>query len=210
MTRDEELTCIRRVLAGERNAFEALVEDNQRRVYTLALHMLGNEQDASDAAQEAFLRAYTSLHSFRGDSRFSTWICRLAANQCVDVLRARGRQGAMLSLTAELPDEDGELREIQLPDERFSPETALEKKELRAALARGLAELPEEYRQILVLRELAGLSYEELEKTLKLEKGTVKSRLSRARKKLCAFLAGDGNLFGMPPSKETKGGVERG
>ena len=209
MTHEEELTCIRQVLSGDRNAFEKLVDDNQTRVYNIALRMLGNEDDALDAAQETFLRAYASLQSFRGESRFSTWICRLASNQCIDFLRARGRRINVVSLTSADPEEETGFQEIEIPDERFSPGNVLEKKELREALSRGLQELPEEYRRILVLRELGGLSYEELEAELRLEAGTVKSRLSRARKKLCAFLCGEGNLSNASPSKKTKGGVER-
>ncbi|MBQ2896302.1 MAG: sigma-70 family RNA polymerase sigma factor, partial [Oscillospiraceae bacterium] len=95
-------------------------------------------------------------------------------------------------------------------DERFAPESSLEKKELRENVQRALAALPADYRQILTLRELGGLSYEELGETLGLEAGTVKSRLARARQKLCALLSRDGNFSAPASSKKEKGGVKRG
>ena len=203
MTRDEELRLIERVLRGDNDAFEPLVLENQQRVYTVALRITGNEADAWDAAQEAFLRAYRSLKDFRGESRFSTWLYKLAGSAAIDLLRRR-RDAQLVSLY----DEEESIPEI--PDERFSPETELEKKELRENVQRALSLLPADYRQILTLRELGGLSYEELGETLGLEAGTVKSRLARARQKLCALLSRDGNFSAPASSKKEKGGVKRG
>lgn len=206
MTKEEELRLIQRVLAGDKNAYEPLVLEHQTKVYNLALRILGNETDAWDAAQEALLRAYTSLADFRGESRFGVWLYRLTNNICIDMLRKQKRRPAV-SLDA-MENEDGESERLEIPDERFSPQEELEKKELRAAVSRAMAQLPEEYRQILALREISGLSYEELAEALKLETGTVKSRLNRARKKLCALLLRDGN-FSMPESSNKgKGGVK--
>ena len=89
MTREEESAVIARVLAGDADAFEPLVREHQTNVYRLALRLLGNEADAADAAQDAFLKAYTSLGSFRGESRFSVWLYRLTNNVCIDALRRR-------------------------------------------------------------------------------------------------------------------------
>ena len=203
MTRDEELRLIERVLQVDTNAFEPLVLENQQRVYTVALRITGNEADAWDAAQEAFLRAYRSLKDFRGESRFSTWLYKLAGSAASDLLRRR-RDAQLVSLQ----DEEESLQEI--PDERFEPETELEKKELRENVRRALALLPADYRRILTLRELGGLSYEELADELGLEPGTVKSRLSRARQKLCTLLTRDGNFSAPTASKKEKGGVKRG
>ena len=203
MTAEEEKKLISRVLAGERDAFEPLVTANQTRVYSMALRITGNEADAADAAQEAFVRAYTALGSFRGESRFSTWLCRLAGNAAIDILRAR-KADRSISLS-ELANEDGELPDF--PDESCLPETELEKKELREEVRRAMAELPEEYRAILSMRELGELSYEELGEALSLEQGTVKSRLSRARARLCAILLRSGNFSACASSKERKGGA---
>ena len=204
MTREEELQLIAQVLAGDKNAYEPLVLEHQTQIYNLALRILGNETDAWDAAQDAFLRAYTNLADFRGESRFGVWLYRLTNNICLDILRKQKRRPAV-SLDA-MENEDGENETLQIPDERFSPQEELEKKELREAVSRAMNQLPEEYRQILSLREIGGLSYEELAGMLNLETGTVKSRLNRARKKLCALLLRDGN-FSMPASSNKgKGG----
>lgn len=191
MTRSEEMNIIYRVLSGDTNAFEALVIENQRQVYTLALKMTGNEEDAYDISQDAFVKAYRSLPKFRGDSKFSVWLYRLTSNLCLDFLRSRKRRAAFSTSYTNDEDED---RELEIPDERFSPETVLEKNELRISVNAAMAALPEDYRQILILREINGLSYDEIAEVLSLELGTVKSRIFRARKKLCSILMKDGNL----------------
>jgi RNA polymerase sigma-70 factor (ECF subfamily) len=202
LTVEEEIQLVRQAQGGDKNAFERLLLENQKHVYNLALRMVGNEHDALDAAQDAFLKAYNSLAQFRGDSRFSVWLYRLTSNVCIDFLRRRSKRD-VVSLSA--VNAEGEEQELEIPDERFSPENELQKKELRAAIGRGLDSLPAEYRRILVLRELGGLSYEELSDALGLEVGTVKSRLSRARKRLCGILLKDGNLSDLSPSKGSKG-----
>ncbi len=206
MTREEEARCIRRVLGGDANAFEALVSAYETNAYRLALRTLGSAEDAEDVTQEAFLKAYRSLESFRLDSSFSVWLYRIVSNLCLDLLRRRQRRPES-SLSVE--DDEGEESELELPDESLSPEKLLERKLTREAVRRGLEALPDDYRQILLLRELEGLSYEEIGAALSLEAGTVKSRIFRARKKLCAFLLRDGNLPDSISSKYTEGGAER-
>lgn len=197
MTREEETRLIELARSGDHSAFEALVLAHQKQVYNLALRMVGNEEDALDMSQEAFLRAYTSLESFRGDSKFSVWLYRLTSNLCIDLIRSRKRRPtASLSYT----DENDEEQELEIPDLRFSPEAELEKRELRRQVSEGLDSLSPEYRQILVLRELGGLSYEEIGQALSLEAGTVKSRIFRARKRLCGILSERGNISVPPPS----------
>ena len=203
MTREEELAIIRRVQKGDVNAFEALVRAYEKNVYTLALRMMGNAQDAEDMAQEAFLKAYNSLPGFRGDSRFSVWLYRIVSNVCLDQLRKKSKRPTV-SLSME--DGDGEETQLDLPDTAQSPEEALEKKLTREAVRRGLAQLPEDARQILLLREIQGLSYEEIGEALGLEAGTVKSRIFRARKRLCAFLLEDGNIPDSFASSKQRGG----
>ena len=191
MTRDEERKVVALAQGGDSYAFERLVIAHQKQVYNLALSMVKNENDAQDLSQDAFLRAYNSLQNFRGDSKFSVWLYRLTSNLCIDFLRKRRRE-TVVSLSFE--DDDGEMEELEIPDERFLPETELERRELREQVAKGLNELNAEYRQILVLREINGLSYEEIADTLSLETGTVKSRLFRARRRLCAILLQNGNI----------------
>ena len=204
MTREEELEIIVKVRSGDADAFEALVLEHQNKVYSLALRMVGNEEDARDMAQEAFIRAFNSLGSFRGESKFSVWLYRLTSNICIDVLRGRAKRRTV-SLSWE--DEDGDEGELEIPDERFSPEAGLERSELREAVRRGLEQLTPEYREILLLREINGLSYDEIGRALNLEEGTVKSRIFRARKKLCEILVREGNIPGQGASNERKGGV---
>lgn len=203
MTPEHEKHCIERVLKGDANAFEHLVHAYEKTVYNLALRTLGSREDAEDVTQEAFLKAYRSLDSFRGDSKFSVWLYRIVSNLCLDLMRSRQRKPTQ-SLTVE--DDDGEIGELEISDEHFSPEKLLDRKLTRESVQRGLAALPDDARQILLLRELQGMSYEEIGQTLDLEPGTVKSRIFRARKRLCAFLMQDGNLPDSLASKYSGGG----
>lgn len=180
---------------GDEDAFEALVRRYERRVYTLTLRMCSNPADAQEAAQEAFLSAWQSLPFFRGEASFSTWLYRLASNASVDLLRREKRQRATVSL------DDGAL---DLPDQRLSPQDEAERAELRGQIEAGLRELPDDYRAVLVLRELHQLSYQEIAQTLNVDVGTVKSRINRGRKRLCAFLARQGNFFACAPSKRAE------
>lgn len=200
MTRDEELDIIRRVLDGDTNAFEQIVLAHQKKIFSLALRMVGNPDDAFDISQDAFLRAYHSLSGFHGDSRLSVWLYRLTSNLCIDFLRKKKRRGEV-SLTV---SDDEDAQPLQIPDERFSPQTEIERTEQREAIRAGLAQLSDNDRRILVLRELSGLRYEEIAQTLNMELGTVKSRLFRARKKLCAFLLKSGTFSSDAPSKGRK------
>lgn len=201
MTREEESELVLQAQSSDSDSFEKLVLYNQTKVYNLALRMVGNPDDAFDMSQEAFIKAYNSLGSFRGDSRFSVWLYRLTTNVCLDFLRSEGRK-THNSLTFMGDDEDS--KELEIPDDRFSPETLVEKKELRERLSHGLMRLPKDYRAILLLREIDGLSYDEIAAALSLEEGTVKSRIFRARKKLCSILSDDGNFSTKVSSKKTK------
>ena len=203
MTREEELAVVERVRAGDVNAYEALVAAHEKNVYNLALRMTGNPADAEDMAQEAFLKAYRSLSEFRGDSKFSVWLYRIVSNVCLDFLRKQKRRQTV-SLSVE--DDEGEETQLDIPDLAQSPEELLERRMTREAVQKGLALLPPDQRQILLLREIQGLSYEEISQALDIETGTVKSRIFRARKKLCAFLLKDGNIPDSFSSSKTGGG----
>ena len=202
MTREQELTIIRRVQHGDTEAFSVLVAAYEKNVFNVALQMTGNREDAEDMAQEAFLKAYNSLPSFRGDSKFSSWLYRIVSNVCLDFKRRQSRRPSS-SLTVE--DDEGETLQLDIADESQSPEALLERKLTREAVRRGLASLPDEQRQILLLREIQGLSYEEIAEAMDLEPGTVKSRIFRARKKLCAFLLQDGNIPDSISSRSPRG-----
>ncbi len=182
---------------GDQGAFSQLVEQNQGKIYSLCYRMTGNSEDAADLTQEAFLNAWRGLSKFGGQSSFSTWLYRLASNACIDFLRREKRRSA-LSMTLESKDEDD--HQADLPDERWSPERELERKESRQALQAGLATLSPEHREVLLLRETEGLSYQEIARCLGLEDGTVKSRIARARMSLREFLLKSGNFSLPPPS----------
>ena len=205
MTEEQILSIIREVLDGDANAFEDIVREYERNVYNIALRMSGEREDALDISQEAFLKAYHSLRSFRGDSKFSVWLYRIVSNTCLDFLRERKRR-AEVPLVRE--DDEGGEAQTQIPDESLSPETLLERKLTREALRRGLESLPDDQRKILLLREIQGFSYEEIGSILSLESGTVKSRIFRARRKLCEFLAAEGNIS-LPSSSTKTGGGDK-
>ena len=196
-----ERELVSRARAGDTAAFEQLMLDNQDRVYTLCLRMTGDREDALDLAQETFLNAWRGLSSFQGNSSFSTWVYRLASNACIDFLRKRKRRQQGESPHS-LDDEEAPLPEPA--DPRGSPEEELERRELRRAVERGLQALPDHHRQVLVMRELSGMSYQEIGAVLDLDLGTVKSRIARARLALKKFLVQEGNLSLETPSKQTK------
>ena len=177
----------------------------EKTVYNLALRMVGDRDDAFDMTQEAFIKAYGSLSSFRGDSKFSVWIYRITTNVCLDFLRSKSRK-QQVSLTVSDDDEDAQL---DIPDPKADPEQQLIKKIRMQSVEEGLKTLPDKQRQILVMRELCGMSYAEIGKALSLEEGTVKSRIFRARKRLCTFLLDSGNIPESIASKGMKGGGKK-
>lgn len=196
-TREQQLVSAAR--QGDMAAFESLVRLYEKRVFALTLRMCGDREDAAEAAQEAFLAAWQGLAFFRGDSSFSTWLYRLASNACVDLLRRESRRRAAAG-----PSLDDEELNLEVPDEMPSPQDEAERRELREEIERGLAALSPEHREVLVLREIHQLRYDEIAETLDLDVGTVKSRISRGRKQLRNFLLKSGNFSPPPPSKGTE------
>ena len=190
-----ELELVRAAQRGDDSAFEELVRLYEKRIYHLSLRLCGSSDDAFEIAQEAFLSAWRGLKFFRGDSSFSTWLYRLASNAAIDFLRRKKRQSG--TDTVSLDDEE---TYIEPPDPRPSPQQRAERAELRRLLAAGLETLTPEHRQVLLLRELQGLSYEEIAEALELDLGTVKSRIARAREKLRKYLLESGNFSGYLPS----------
>lgn len=186
-----EQELIQQARAGDDRAFAQLMQGSEKLVYNLTLRMTGNPEDAMDLAQETFLNAWKGLKFFKGDSAFSTWVYRLANNACIDHLRKAARRRD-ISLTMPADPEDDSLPEV--PDERYRPDVHLERQENRRAVEVGLARLSDEHRQVLVMREINGLSYQEIGDILDLESGTVKSRIARARLALRKILLEDGNF----------------
>ena len=185
--------------AGDTAAFEQLVRDHQNRVFSLAFRMVNDREEAEDLAQEAFLKAWQGLPSFQGDSSFSTWIYRLTTNVCIDFLRKQKRRRD-IEPVASLDDGDNPIPEPSDPG--LDPHRQMEQAERSQVLSRGLRALPDHQRQILVMREISGLSYQEIGAALELDLGTVKSRIARARLALRKILLVEGNLFGPAPSNQ--------
>ena len=186
VTIDEEVDILVKVIDGNTNAFEELIWDNERRIYNLTLRMTGSEEDAKDLTQETFLKAFKSIKNFRAECKFSVWIYRMCMNACIDFLR--GKKDAVSLTVAEV---DGDIKEFEIPDTRYSPESEFERQELTDAVNRGLLQLSEDQRQILIMRDISGMSYEMMGEVLDVAAGTVKSRLHRARKNLAAVLLRD-------------------
>ena len=198
-----EKVLVQHAKAGDRNAFAALVSAYETKIYNLALRYLGNREDAMDASQEVFLRVFRFLPGFQEESGFSTWIYRIGVNVCKDMLAKQSRRNEQ---SLEVEDEDDEQRTMELADHRYTPEQIVENAELRSVLSEAIAALPDQQREVIVLRDIQGLSYDENSNVLSLESGTVKSRLSRARENLRKKLLQNGNIFGFSASKRMKGG----
>ncbi|HDQ98721.1 MAG TPA: sigma-70 family RNA polymerase sigma factor [candidate division WOR-3 bacterium] len=173
---DDEL--VRRAQAGKTEAFEELVRRHERKVYNIAYRMLGNPEDASEALQDTFLRAYRFLHRFQFKAQFFTWLYRIATNVSLTKLRRR-KSPVVMSLDQPVGDSGDMVFEI--PDDQFSPDLLFKRRELQRKLQQAVDELPEDYRTVVVLRDLEGLSNEEVSKVLNLTVAAVKSRLHRGR-----------------------------
>ncbi|MEZ8218637.1 RNA polymerase, sigma-24 subunit, RpoE [Candidatus Fervidibacteria bacterium JGI MDM2 SSWTFF-3-K9] len=161
---------------GDADAFNLLVERHYKRIYSLAFQMLGNAEDAADATQETFFKAFEQLRYFRGDASFSTWLHRIAINTCKDMMR-RNRSVQFSQLTPE--DEHTEFDPATLTEPNL--DEILAERERAELVWLALGKLPDEARQILVLCDMQGFSYAEVAAILNLPEGTVKSRLHRAR-----------------------------
>ena len=180
---------------GDLNAFDILVERHQNRIFIVCYWMLGNRDEAADAAQDAFVRAFRSLANFRGDSAFGTWLHRIAVNSAIDATQRRKRAPVLYSDLQPV----GEERDDPEPDASTQPlhDPALLalREEKRDAVRSALATLPEHYRVVLVLFDIEGYSYEDIAHALNLPLGTVKSRISRARLSLRERLESSRELF---------------
>lgn len=188
-----EAQIIERSRNGDIEAFGELVSIYEKQIYSIAYRFMGNPDDASDLAQEAFVRAFRAISRFRGDASFKTWMYHIVANVCRDELRKRKRQ-PVVSLDTPIITEDGEITREQ-GDWSLTPELIYESKELGETVQHLLNELIPEYRQALVLRELQGFTYEEIASTMECSLGTVKSRINRARKALRDLIVINRELF---------------
>ena len=180
---DEELQLVERAQAGDQEAFQELVERYQRKVYSICYGMLKNKSDSLDVSQEVFIKVFRYLDKFNHKSSFYTWLYRITVNKCIDFIRKRSR-------TTEVEYDDAIRRtgdvsgdENILPSKMgLHPDRVYGRKELREKMLEALETLSDKHRTILILREVEGLTYEEMAEVLNISKGTVMSRLYHARR----------------------------
>lgn len=191
---------------GNLTAYDELMQRYEKKVYALCFRMAGNPDDAADLAQEAFLKAFRALPSFKGESQFSTWLYRIVANTCLDERRKMANRPALVSLDKPLDTGKGKLA-LTLPDNTPDPLTTALAGELHEEIGRLLEKLPQEQRIVLVMRDLEEYSYEEIAQILGLSMGTVKSRINRARSRLRDLYLKREELFATVVHLKEKGGI---
>ena len=180
---DSELKIlIDQAIGGDSDAFSALICRVQNKAYSIAFRYMNSDYDARDMMQESFIKMYRNLDKFNYESAFDTWYFRILINCCLDELRKRkNKESYTLDI---IPDGKDEPMAVDIPDESPGPEAELISKERQKLVREAILALPEDHRNIIILRELEQLSYDEIGQALDLDPGTVKSRLSRARQKL--------------------------
>lgn len=183
---DDDVSLVRRVLTGDRMAFAVLMRRFNRRLYRLARAIVGDDAEAEDALQEAYLNAYRRLSQFRGDSSLATWLSRLVVNECLGRMRRSARRQNVIPMT---PSPVNHEVEAAPADEVGSPDAEADRAQMRAILARRIDALPESFRAVFVLRSVEELSVEETAECLGIQAETVRSRHFRAKSLLREALA---------------------
>ncbi len=182
-----EAAIIARILAGERELFHELIRPYERGLYLAAFSVVQHEADAEDIAQDAVIKAYKGLKNFRGEARFSTWLMAITLNEARS--RWRKTNGEQLDFLSDGDDSGGDYTPSVLADWRYIPSEELERKELRQALQQAIAKLSPEYREVLILRDVRGMSIAETAEATGVNEGLVKVRLFRARITMQKMLA---------------------
>ena len=181
----KEKQLIQKAKTGDESSFEALILSCQNKAYNIALRYLKNEDDAMDALQESFIKIFRHLGSFKEDSRFDTWVYRIVVNTCNDMLRKNSNMKMTDSI---FRNEDDKETVIEIPDITGSPEEVIDQKEKTAHILSCLERLNQEQKEIIVLRDIHGFSYDEISEILNCSIGTVKSRINRSRLRLREIL----------------------
>ena len=184
---DSDLQLVERTVAGDQRAYELLVIKYQRRIERLIARMVRDPDLVQDISQETFLRAYRALHQFRGEAQFYTWLYRIAVNTAKKALVDMRRDPVVLESALHISDDEDEtFRPRHEPTTDETPETVLAAQEIAAAVNAAMEALPEDLRQAVTLREIEGLSYEEIAAAMNCPIGTVRSRIFRAREAISA------------------------
>jgi len=184
--RDADLQLVRRVQHGDKRAFELLVAKYQRRISRLLSRMIRDPADIEDVAQEAFIKAYRALPNFRGESAFYTWLYRIAINTAKNYFAAQGRRAPTV-VASEVEDQESGEDALRMSD-TATPDSLYQSKQVGLAVTRAIDQLPEDLRTAIVLRELEGLSYDEIAAAMNCPVGTVRSRIFRAREAIAQEL----------------------
>jgi RNA polymerase sigma-70 factor (ECF subfamily) len=178
---------VRAVLEGDRNSYSLLVDAYSERIINYLARMTGNRYEAEELAQDAFVRAYYALHSYKPQYKFSTWLFKIATNLCINHLKKRNR----LVHVDDYQDQEGQsIWAIPDPDTHHSPAIMAERRELQRDIQEAINQLPSAFRIVVILRHLHDLSYQEIADVTDLPIGTVKSRLGRGRSRLALLLQG--------------------
>ncbi len=176
---DEEL--VARCNRGDREAFNELVLKYQKKVFNVAYRFVGDQEEANDLAQEIFAAAYQNLKKFRGDSKFSTWLFQIATNRGKNRFKYLKRRGFFVNKSSQIQDDEGENYQKAVPDFSTNPENLLASRQIRKVVQEAIEGLEPDHKEIVILRDIEGFSYEEIAQMLDLPEGTTKSRLHRAR-----------------------------
>jgi RNA polymerase sigma-70 factor (ECF subfamily) len=193
MNSTNERELVEQAKHGDIEAFEQLIIGCEKKVFNIAYRMIGNYDDANELAQEVFLKAFKSIKNFKGDSLFSTWIYKVTANVCLDEIRRR-KNKVVISLDQDIELKEGEVKR-QIPDTAPTPEMEAETNEIKNAVNESIQQLPDDYKSMIILRDIQGFSYDEISKIVNCPEGTVKSRINRARQALKKILQGKKELF---------------
>ncbi|MBP0589762.1 RNA polymerase sigma factor [Paraburkholderia sp. LEh10] len=197
MSGDDDAEIVRRIVAGDRAAFELLMRRHNRRLYRLARATLRNDVEAEDALQDAYLNAYRAIGQFRGDSRLFTWLSRLVLNECFARMRREARRRNVLPILHDCPDDEQMSSIMDTTNDYYSaPDQAAARAELRVLLERKLDALPSGFRTVFVLRSVEEMSVEETAQCLAIPEATVRSRHFRAKMLLREALADEVEQLG--------------
>jgi RNA polymerase sigma-70 factor (ECF subfamily) len=178
---DEDGDLVERTKRGARDAFDALVEKYYKKIYNLAYRFVGDTEEANDLAQEIFTAAYQNLKKFRGDAKFSTWLFQIATNRGKNRFKYLKRRGYFVNKGLTDNGDERETQQRSVPDVSTNPETMLASKQIQKIVQDAINELDPDHKEIVILRDIEGFSYEEIAQLLNLPEGTTKSRLHRAR-----------------------------
>ena len=184
-SRRQDSSTIREALAGHHDAYDKLMRKYHDAIYNLIYRMVRNKEEVEDLTQEAFIKAFASLRSFNEEYAFSTWLYKIATNNCIDYIRKR--KLATFSLNRPIESKDGEVT-FEVPDTSYEPDRAIIAHQRKELIEEAIKSLPEKYRQVIILRHHHEKHYEEIAEILKLPTGTVKAHIFRAREMLYRYL----------------------